>query len=65
MNLSTLRSQTVFHLLMADRMLSGEIDHGVTAAEWSQVDVAAQHVRAALRALGHDVDQHKQHLGGV
>ncbi len=65
MNLSTMRSQTVFHLLMADRMLSGEISHGVTVAEWSQVDTATQHVRAALRALGHDADLHKQPTGGV
>ncbi len=64
MNLSTLRSQTVFHLLMAARFLTGEVGHDMTVAEWAAVGTATQHVRAALRALGHDADLHKQPTRG-
>ncbi len=64
MRLTTLRSQTVFHLLMADKFLTGQVDHEQTVTELVAVDTATQHVRAALRALGHDVDLHKQTTGG-
>ncbi len=65
MRLSTVRLQAVFHLRMAHGALVGEVDHDMTVAEWAALDAATQHVRAALRALGHDVDLHERTSGGV